>query len=77
MKPTWHRVSTRIFGESHAPGTASLFFDYDLGRWSFGFRFEHDKMWFDYYLDLGPISFSFCYWRKWQHETSDDFLNAN
>lgn len=65
MKASWHRISTALVDRESREGSVSVFFDYDLGRWSFGLRFEHDPSWFDLNFDLGPISFSICYWRHY------------
>lgn len=63
MNATWHKASGAILDRDAREGTVSVFWDYDLGRWSFGFRFEHDDSWYDFHIDLGPANLSFCYWR--------------
>jgi hypothetical protein len=63
VKPTWHRVNTTLVGRSHAPGTVSVFFDYNLCNWSFGLDFEPDHLWTAVYFKLGPVSFEVTYWR--------------
>lgn len=64
MEATWHRVSTTLLDSGNdREGTLSVFFDYDLGSWTFGFRFEHDPSWFDLVIECGPIRLSFTYWR--------------
>ena len=68
MTPTWHRVSTGLWTDSN-PGTVSVFIDYDLLHWSFGFRVEVDPSWLSLYLDLGPITISPTYWRFYPTDT--------
>lgn len=64
MKATWHKAqwALRDAGDDRA-GTVSIYCDYDLRSWTFGLRFEPDPCWFDFHLDLGPISLSVIYWR--------------
>lgn len=65
MKPTWTRVSTTIYGDSHDPGTVSIFFDYDLRCWLFGVSSDLDPSWYDFKISIGPIGLSFMYWRTY------------
>ena len=68
MKATWHRASGAFLDADSRAETIGLFWNYDLGSWSFGFRFEHDPMWYDFMLDLGPLSLSAIYWRVMETE---------
>lgn len=62
MKPTWHRISTSLIGDDE-PGTCSMFFDYNLARWTIGFWFDFDPCWYEIAVDIGPFQFSLIYWR--------------
>lgn len=66
MKPTWKRASATLLDRRNArEGTISIFVDYDLLRWTFGLRGEHDTSWYDFVIEFGPVSLSATYWRKW------------
>jgi len=54
----------RFDGTEDRESTVSVYLDYDIGSWSFGVRFQPDPCWYDFNLDLGPLSLSAIYWRK-------------
>lgn len=64
VTPTWNRANFALIDQGDArQGTVSVFFDYDLGNWTFGFRLEHDECWFDFVIQGGPFQISTIYWR--------------
>jgi hypothetical protein len=63
VKPSWHRINTTVLGRGQEPGTATLFFDYNLAHWTFGVRVDPDHLWFTVYFEFGPITFDLTYWR--------------
>lgn len=63
MNTTWNRASVTLLDRDDRAGTVSLFFDYDLGRWTFGPRLEVDQCWVDFVIEVGPLSISLVYWR--------------
>jgi hypothetical protein len=66
MKPKWHRADwTLLDSGEERDGTLSIYLKYDLRCWTFGVRFEHDPCWYDLHIEVGPIEFSFCYWRTY------------
>ena len=67
MKPTWYRVSTSFDSNDQKTGSITVYFDYDLRCWMFGFTFERDLCWYDLKISFGPIGISFMYWRKHVH----------
>ena len=66
MKPRWHRAAGAIFdrGDSREE-TLSVFYDYNLLNWFFGFSFERDECWYDFHVGVGPIGVSFTFWRRY------------
>lgn len=61
---TWNRAEFALLDrENSRSGTLSIYCKWDICNWSFGFRFEPDPGWYELNIDIGPISFSFCYWR--------------
>lgn len=69
MKATWHRISATLFDRDQRPGTITIFFDYDLGNWVFGWRLDQDPCWYDLSIEIGPFRLSFNYWRVWPTDT--------
>lgn len=65
MKPTWYRISATLFNDTQEPGTVTVFFDYDIRVWVVGIRFDPDPSWYSLHFELGPISISFDYWRRY------------
>jgi hypothetical protein len=63
MQTTWHRAQWALRDLDDRENTISVFLNYDLGRWCFGPRYEHDEMWLDFNLDVGPLSLWIIYWR--------------
>lgn len=66
MKPRWHRVSGTIYdqGDQRAE-TVSVFYDYNLLNWFFGFPLDCDESWYDLHIGVGPIGVSFVFWRRY------------
>lgn len=64
---TWDRASGSWFYRDSKPGTFTVFYNYDIGSWLFGFRFEREPEWFDMHVSIGPIDISLCYWRRLAH----------
>jgi hypothetical protein len=64
MKPTWYRASFALH-DSHerAAGDLSVFFDYDLRCWTFGFRVDNDPSWLDLVIEVGPLRLSLMRWK--------------
>ena len=64
MKTSWHRAGGTLIDESHNPETLSVFWNYDLGNWLFGFRWEPDDggCWYDLTINLGPVYLSYVWW---------------
>lgn len=62
-KATWHEASIALKDDNSRNGTVSVFFDYDLGNWVFGWRLGRDPSWYDLVIEIGPFRLSFTYWR--------------
>lgn len=73
MTPTWHSAAGALVDRDGDPrqGTMSVFWNYDLGNWTFGLAFEHDPCWYDLRIQAGPLNVSFCYWRRWTIAPAD------
>jgi hypothetical protein len=69
-EPNWHHANIAILDRESREGTVSVFLDYDLARWTFGVRFEHDPCWYGIVIEAGPVSLTFDYWRRWQRIVS-------
>ncbi len=65
MENRWHKAEAVLLDHDSRSGTVSVFAHYDLLNWTFGVRAENDLCWYDFIIELGPIRFSFCYWREW------------
>lgn len=70
MEATWYRAAgTALSTGEEKPRSFSIFYDYDLGNWTFGLRSDIDPCWYDLTIQLGPISVCLMYWRPlWQGE---------
>lgn len=65
MKTRWHRAAGSLFDRGDArEGTLSVFWDYNLMNWFFGFSFDIDDCWYDLNIGAGPVGLSFTYWRR-------------
>ena len=63
---TWNKAEwTLLDGGDDREGTVSSYLRYNIGVWTFGFRFEHDPSWYDFHIDVGPLELSFIYWRQY------------
>jgi len=65
MKPTWYRASGAIYDPEPREETWSMFFDYNILRWTVGFSIEPDPCWLSFNVEIGPIQFSLTYWRRY------------
>ena len=64
MQPKWNRMGCQIAGSKDSnPGTLNTYFDYDLGRWLFGFDVGFDPAWIEFSFSSGPLSVTLIYWR--------------
>lgn len=64
MEATWYRASGRMLDTGDAkPKSFSVFYDYDLGNWTFGLRSDPDSAWYDLTIQVGPLSVCLMYWR--------------
>lgn len=62
---SWYRfVGTLKDAEPRRDGTVSVFFEFNLWNWAFGFRIDPDPHWLTIFFDCGPLQLDFTYWRS-------------